>query len=133
MIMSEAKEVAQAQARQKNQAGEVERAITPAVNIFEDGEGISLLADMPGVSRDRLNIQVDSDSLTVEGKAEIPMPEGMEAVYADVRSTLYRRSFSLSSELDVDRIDASLKDGLLTVRIPKREKFQPRKIEVRTA
>jgi HSP20 family molecular chaperone IbpA len=57
----------------------------------------------------------------------------MEAVYADVRSTLYRRSFSLSSELDVERIDASLKDGLLTVRIPKREKFKPRKIEVRTA
>jgi HSP20 family molecular chaperone IbpA len=133
MMMSEAKEVAQAQAGLKKDAGEVERAMTPAVNIFEDGEGISMLADIPGVSRDRLNIQVDSDSLTVEGKAEIPMPEGMEAVYADVRSTLYRRSFSLSSELDVERIDASLKDGLLTVRIPKREKFKPRKIEVRTA
>ncbi|MCG7896534.1 MAG: Hsp20/alpha crystallin family protein [Candidatus Thiodiazotropha taylori] len=131
--MSEARDVAQAQAGLKKSAGEVERTMTPAVNIFEDGEGISLLADMPGVSRDRLNIQVDSDSLTVEGTAEIPMPEGMQAVYADVRSTRYRRSFSLSSELDVERIDASLKDGLLTVRIPKREKFQPRKIEVRTS
>ncbi|MEJ2622795.1 MAG: Hsp20/alpha crystallin family protein, partial [Candidatus Thiodiazotropha sp.] len=102
-------------------------------NIFEDREGISLLADMPGVSRDRLNIQVDSDALIIEGKAEIPMPEGMEAVYADIRSTVYRRSFSMSSELDVDQIDASLSNGLLTVRIPKREKYQPRKIEVRTA
>lgn len=131
--MNEAKEVTKTQAEQKKYADEVEPAITPAVNIFEDREGISLLADMPGVSRDRLNIQVDSDALIIEGKAEIPMPEGMEAVYADIRSTVYRRSFSMSSELDVDQIDASLSNGLLTVRIPKREKYQPRKIEVRTA
>ncbi len=87
---------------------------------------------MPGVSKDRLDIQIDSDSLTIKGEAAIPMSEGMEALYADVRSTRYERSFSLSSELDAENTDASLKDGVLTLRIPKREQYQPRKIEVRT-
>ena len=59
------------------------------------------------------------------------MPEGMEAIHADVRSTRYQRSFALSSELDGSKIDATLKDGVLTLRIPKREELQPRKIEVR--
>ena len=58
------------------------------------------------------------------------MPQGIEAVYADVHATKYRRSFALSSELDPERIEASLKDGVLTVRIPKRAEFTPRKIEV---
>ena len=56
----------------------------------------------------------------------------MEALYADVRSTRYQRSFSLSSELDGNKVEASLKDGVLTLRIPKREQYKPRKIEVRT-
>jgi HSP20 family molecular chaperone IbpA len=67
----------------------------------------------------------------VEGNAEISMPEGMEALYAEVYSTLYRRSFTLSSELETDKIDANLKDGVLTVRIPKRAELRPRKIDIR--
>lgn len=59
------------------------------------------------------------------------MPEGMEALYADVRSTRYRRSFALSSELDTNEIQATIKDGVLRVRIPRRAEVQPRKIEVR--
>jgi HSP20 family molecular chaperone IbpA len=87
---------------------------------------------MPGVSRDRLTVQVDRDTLLIEGDAQIEMPEGMNALYADVRSTRFRRSFTLSSELKADAIDASLKDGVLSVRIPKREEAKPRRIEVRT-
>ena len=107
-------------------------ALRPPVDIFEDAEGITLEADMPGVSKDRLNMQVDRGTLLVEGNAHIEMPEGMQALYADVRSTHYRRSFALSSELETDKIDASLKDGVLRVRIPKRAEARPRKIEVRT-
>jgi HSP20 family molecular chaperone IbpA len=110
---------------------ESEPTMAPPVNVFEDPQGITLEADMPGVSRDRLTIQVDKDTLLVEGEAHIQMPEGMEALYADVRHTRYRRTFTLSSELDIDRIDAGLKDGVLTLRIPKREQARPRKIEVR--
>ena len=113
------------------QTREPEMVLRTPVDIFEDTEGITLLADMPGVSKDSLNVQVDKDSLIVEGDARIDMPEGMEALYADVRSTRYRRSFALSGELETDRIDASLKDGVLRVRIPKRAEARPRKIEIR--
>jgi HSP20 family protein len=67
----------------------------------------------------------------IEGDARIDMPEGMEALYADVRTPRYRRSFTLSGELETGQIDASLKDGVLTVRIPKRAEVRPRRIEVR--
>lgn len=106
--------------------------LLPPVDIFEDADGIVLQMDMPGVSKDRLNIQADRNALLVEGSAKIDTPEGMEALYADVRSTDYRRSFTLTSELDSDKIDANLKDGVLTVRIPKRAELRPRKVEVRT-
>lgn len=130
--MTNGKDVAETKAASMQQSGEQERTISPAVDIFENNDGISVMADMPGVAKERLNIQIDNDTLTIEGEAEIPMPEGMEALYADVRSTRYRRSFSLSSELDGSKADASLKEGVLTLRIPKREKYQPRKVEVRT-
>jgi len=131
--MNETKDVVSKEPKPEQQAREQERAIRPLVDIFEDGSGITLHADMPGVSKDRLDIQIDKDSLSIEGRAELSMPEGMEPLYADVRSTLYRRSFSLSGELDGERVDARLKDGVLTLHIPKREQFKPRKIEVRTA
>lgn len=104
--------------------------LTPDVDIYEDMEGIYVQADMPGVSRDRLDIQVNKDALTIEGEAKIDMPENMEAMYADVRSTRYHRSFVLSAELDTDKIDAKLKDGVLAIYIPKRAESRPRRIEV---
>lgn len=110
---------------------EPERVLRAPMDIFENAEGITIVADMPGVSKDRLNLQVDNDALIVEGEASIDMPEGMEALYADVRSTRYRRSFTLSGELQTDAIAASLKDGVLRVRIPKRAEVRPRKIEVK--
>jgi HSP20 family molecular chaperone IbpA len=86
---------------------------------------------MPGVSRDGLSIQADRNSLVIEGNAVIDVPAAMEAIHADVQATRYRRSFALSGELDAERIEATLKDGVLTLRIPKRAEFRPRKVEVR--
>jgi HSP20 family molecular chaperone IbpA len=130
--MTERKEVAKTESKSVQERQEMERAIRPLVDIFEDDTGITVQADMPGVSKERLNVQIDSDTLSIEGNAEIPMPENMEALYADVRSTHYQRSFSLSSELDGEKVEANLKKGVLTLRIPKREQYQPRKIEVST-
>ncbi len=109
---------------------QAEPVIRPDVDIFEDDGGITLYADMPGISKDRLNVKVEGDTLTIEGDAEIPMPEGMEPLYADVRATHYQRSFTLSSEMDTEKVEASLKHGVLTLHIPKREEHKPRKIEV---
>jgi HSP20 family molecular chaperone IbpA len=129
--MNDETEVSARQSAQTPEGRGDEPTILPPMDIFEDARGITLVADMPGVSKDRLDIQVDKDTLLVEGDARIQMPEGMDALYADVRSTRYRRSFTLSGELDIEKIDAVLKDGVLTLRIPKREQLQPRKIEVR--
>ncbi len=104
--------------------------LRPAVDIFENGESIRLFADLPGVSEESLNLEVDDRTLTIQGDIALEMPEGMRSLHADVRSRCYRRAFTLSNELDTARIEASLKDGLLTVTLPKREEVRPRKIEI---
>jgi HSP20 family protein len=106
------------------------RAAIPAVDIFEDASAITLLADMPGVSRDRLDVRVDGDTLTIEGAAEIAAKEGMRALWAEVNVPRFRRMFTLSRELDTGRIEASMKDGVLSLRIPKQAEAQPRRIAV---
>jgi HSP20 family protein len=109
-----------------------ESAMRPPVDVFETSDGIKLVADMPGVSREHLHLQTEGNTLTIEGVLQFDMAEQMEALYADVRSRLYRCSFVLSSELDASHIEAMLKDGVLAVRIPKRAELQPRRIEVQS-
>ena len=106
-------------------------ALMPRVDVIEDDTGITILADLPGVPKDRLALRVEGETLQIEGDIASEMPEGMEAVYAEVQVPRYRRAFSLSRELDTAKIDAGLKDGVLTLRIPKAEHAQPRRIEVR--
>jgi HSP20 family molecular chaperone IbpA len=106
------------------------RAVVPAVDVFEDASGIVLLADLPGVPREQLELKIEGDTLLIEGGVQPPTPEGLEAVYAEVRVPRYRRRFTLSRDLDTSRIDANLKDGVLTLRIPKQAHAQPRRIAV---
>ena len=115
------------QATQRN-----ESAMRPPVDVYETSDGIRLVADMPGVSKEYLRLQTEGNTLTIEGELQFEMADRMEALYADVRSTLYRCSFVLSSELDASQIEAILKDGVLAVRIPKRAAFRPRRIEVQS-
>lgn len=114
---------------------EAERAsaVLPAVDIVEDEAGITLTADIPGVSKDQLTVRMEGQSLLIEGAVVLDLPEGMEAVYAEARSPRYRRSFTLSRDLDAGKIDAALVNGVLTVRIPKAEHAQPRRITVNVA
>jgi HSP20 family protein len=121
----------QVQTQQTEQTSQ--RAVPPAVDVFEDESGITLLADMPGVPRDQLELKVEGDALSIEGHVAPLAPEGLEAVYAEVRVPRYRRTFTLSRELDSSRIDASLKDGVLTLRIPKQAHAQPRRIQIQAS
>lgn len=129
--MNEKTDVTARQSTQAQETPETSAVLTPPVNIFEDSEGITLEADMPGVAKERLQVQADRDSLLIEGDVRFVMPEGMEALYADVRATRYSRSFALSQELDTEAIEASLNNGVLRLRIPKRAEVRPKKIEVR--
>lgn len=118
--------------QENGRAASAESALRPAVDIFETEDGITVQADMPGVSKDRLNLRVEGTNLLIEGRIGITPQEQMQPLYADVRSAVFRRNFLLSNEFEADKIDANLKDGVLTVRIPKRTELRPRRIEVRT-
>ena len=109
------------------------QALLPQVDVYENKDGILLVADLPGVSKDKLELRVDNDTLLIEADIVQDTPENMEAAYAEVRLSRYRRAFSLSSELDSSKIDAQLRDGVLSLRIPKHPHAQPRRIEVKVA
>src|SRR5688500_18741954 len=85
------------------------RSMLPRVDVLEDGAGITLLAEMPGVPKDKLDLKVDGETLLIEGTVSAPAPQQMEAVYVEVRVPRFRRAFTLSRELDPSRIEASLK------------------------
>ena len=131
--MSEKSEVA---TRQEGQVARQERpsdrtAMLSPVDIVEDKTGITLMADLPGVSNDKLTVRVEGDTLLIEGELALEMPEGMEANWAEIQVPRFRRVFTLSRDLDTSKPDATLKDGVLRLRIPKAEHAQPRKIEVK--
>lgn len=110
-----------------------EAVLMPAVDVFEDPTGITLFADLPGVPKDRLAIDVEGETLTIAGDLALTVPEGMEASHAEVDLPRYRRVFTLSKELDPAKVSAEFKQGVLKLRIPKLEHAQPRKIEIRVA
>lgn len=115
----------------KSQQSTQQPYVVPPVDVFEDASGITLLADLPGVSREGLNIRVDGESLSIEGTAAAVGPQNLELVYGEAQVPAYRRRFTLSRELDTGRIEAQLKDGVLRLAIPKVEEAKPRRIEVK--
>ena len=124
-------QVARADAASRKQSAQRgDTALIPPVDVIEDNTGITLRADLPGVPKDKLSLQVEADTLTIVGEVSLPTPEGMEASYAEVGVPRFRRAFTLSKELDTARVSADFKHGVLTLRIPKVEHAQPRKIQI---
>ena len=110
-----------------------EGALMPPVDVMEDSTGITLRADLPGVAKDKLTLHVESGTLTIEGEVGLALPENMEASYAEVSMPRFRRVFTLSKELDTDKVSAELKHGVLNLRIPKAEHAQPRRIDIKVS
>ena len=110
--------------------GEQQPALVPPVDVIEDAEGITLRADLPGVPKERLDVHIDGEVLSIEGEMGLEMPKEMEATHVEVSLPRYRRVFTLSRELDPNRMSAELKNGVLTVRIHKAEHAKPRKIAI---
>ncbi|MET1081134.1 MAG: Hsp20/alpha crystallin family protein [Pseudomonas sp.] len=106
-------------------------SLMPWVDVFENEDSILLLADLPGVSKEKLELRIENDLLQIEGEISTETPEQIEAIYAEVRAPRYSRTFSLSSELDTGNIDAQLHHGVLQLRIPKHAHAQPRRIEIK--
>jgi len=110
-----------------------EAALMPPVDVVEDAQGITLYADLPGVPKDKLDLQIEADTVTIDAELRLSIPEGLEVTHAEVSLPRFRRVFTLSKELDANKIQAELANGVLTLRIPKAEHAQPRKIQIGVA
>lgn len=103
----------------------------PVADIFETDNDITLLADMPGVRSDRLDIDLRDNTLTLSGDVDPPEGEEGSDILREYQTGRYHRQFTLSEVIDQSRIEASLNDGVLRLTLPKVEKASPRKITVK--
>ncbi len=108
-----------------------ERYIIPPVDIFETKEGLTVVADLPGVDQDALDIRVAEGILTIEAKTAHAAPGN--PVEREYELLNFFRQFELPEEVDTEKISADLKHGVLTLSMPKKEAAKPRKIEVKLA
>lgn len=104
--------------------------LTPAVDIVEDAQSVTVWADLPGVSKDRLDIKVHDGSLTIDAKSVVPVTANVRLSHAEIRASYFSRRFTVSEDFDTFRIEAVLKDGVLKLTIPRRDEAKPRRIEV---
>ena len=131
--MAESQEVQVQQKREVDRAEESTRptrAFMPTADIFETEEALTVVLEMPGVSRDNVDINVEEGVLTVEGRIDFSKYEGLRPVYSEYNVGPYRRSFRVSSQVDQDRISAEMQDGVISLTLPKAEKAKPRRIKV---
>jgi HSP20 family molecular chaperone IbpA len=105
-----------------------ERYIQPPVDIYETSEGLVLLADLPGVSPNDLTVRHEDKILTIQGKGKHLVSS--EPIYREYELGLFFRQFILSEEVDVQKITAGLRHGVLTLQLPRAEKAKPRQIPV---
>ncbi len=103
---------------------------TPTVDIYEQSSGLTLVADMPGVASKNLQVDIDKGVLTLEGVVEVGLKESQ--ILSEFSPSGYYRQFRLPENLDTNKVDAQLKDGVLTLVLPKAEAAMPKRIKVKT-
>jgi HSP20 family molecular chaperone IbpA len=126
--MSESLEVNQGDSTEATHTGLL---VSPAVDIFEDQDAITLLADMPGVAVGDLEIDLNEGVLTITGRSKDDFGEKEQEVSLEFGRATFQRKFTLSQSVDQAKIEARLDDGVLRLRLPKAEQAKPRKIEVK--
>jgi len=108
-----------------------ERYVVPPVDIYETADGLVLMADLPGVSKENVEIRVEDNLLTIQGRVRHAVPGS--PFHREYELANYFRQFELSEKVDQSGIGANLKHGVLTLNLPKAEKAKPRQIEVSVA
>ena len=109
------------------------RAFLPTADIFETDDALTVVLEMPGVDRNNINVNVDNGVLMIEGRIDFSEYEGLQPVYSEYNIGPFRRNFRISSRIDQDKIKAEMRDGVITLTLPKAEQAKPRRIEVRTS
>lgn len=105
---------------------------TPAVDIYEKDDGILIRFDMPGVTQEQVDIQLDNNELKITATQEGGTPEGMDLLAGEYGTGMFRRKFAVPQQIDRDQIKARLHNGVLNLELPKAEQDKPRKIEIST-
>jgi HSP20 family molecular chaperone IbpA len=124
------------QVQQKREVEQPEETTVPArfyqpnTDIFEDEGSLTVVMEMPGVQKGNVEIKIEKNVLDVEGKIDFSAYKDLEPVYTEYNVGHYRRSFTLSSKIDQEKIGAELNDGLLTLVLPKAEEAKPRSIKI---
>lgn len=106
-----------------------EQFVAPAASVIEDGDGYLLQVEMPGVNKEGLEISTESNELTITGRRSLPTIEG-RLLHHESRRENFRRTFEIDPSIDVNKINARIEEGLLTVALPKAEHVKPRRITV---
>ena len=106
------------------------RTYLPVTDIFETDQALTVVLEMPGVGKDAVDVSVEDDVLTIDGRIDYSKYEGLQPVYTEYNVGHYARSFQLSSKIEQRNIHAELKDGVMTLVLPKAEKAKPRKIKI---
>jgi HSP20 family protein len=106
------------------------RYLVPCADVIEHGDSFLVLADIPGVDETGVDIQVERNVLTLRATVVPPQMDGLNLMYKEYEPAGYERQFTLSDEVDTNRIDATVKNGVLSIRLGKAERARPRKINV---
>ena len=106
------------------------RVFLPLTDIFETDQALTVVLEMPGVNKESVEVGVENDVLTINGQIDFSKYEGLQPLYIEYNIGNYSRSFQISSKIDQDGIKAELKDGVMTLVLPKAEKAKPRRISV---
>jgi HSP20 family protein len=115
----------------KEEATVPARVFLPASDIFEGENDLTVVLEMPGVEKNNVDIRVEDGMLNVEGRLDLTKYQGLKPLYTEYNIGHYSRSFRLSSRIDQNKIAAELKDGILTLKLPKAEEAKARTIQVK--
>jgi HSP20 family protein len=107
------------------------RMFVPVADIFEGENDLTVILEMPGVEKNNVDVRVEDGVLNVEGRLDLTKYQGLQPLYTEYNIGHYSRSFRLSSKIDQNKIAAEMKDGVLTLRLPKVEEAKPRTIQVK--
>ena len=108
------------------------RVFVPTADIYETPDALTVVMEMPGVDKGILDVRVEDDVLKVEGKLDFSKYQGLQPVYTEYNIGHFLRTFSLApSSIDEQKISADMKDGVLTLTLPKAERIKPRRIQLK--